>query len=530
MAGYEPPSFSLGLDLGIDSELQVSFEEFPVQIPASDPVTNGPANGDEAFLPEVMDSDPETVPEPPRILKRLRRGPPTTKTPSFRLLQESQQSCGAVDDEIEEFSSQDEGFLRDAYPPSQHQSVCSSSKIPLHGCGVLTTESSSQMKARKRKQVSDNPASMSLETSRNASMFPKLTISPLRRFQLLDSDSDDPSGHDNLSREVHKTGPCSTEQQSKPHSPAILSEQKLNVSGSMSQNEDLWKDFCPKKNVCIPTPALDEVFEEYFQSLKDKNLNWKLRSNVCTSNKEARQEHTRSSQNDEQVWNSEDPLPPVHRYFFHDDPKIQKLVRNRLPNFSPLGIIKNRGHQQPNASVIDYMRQFNHEETSKQLATRKTSFEKSSRSGRTKSDVSNKDELLASEGWMDPKVISTFGKGKISKQKATRKINVENRSTKGRNNSKRSKKSNNGEGLNTPGSWVDRKSSISTPNDAGKRPVHANGQSAGHWFTTPEGRRVYVTRGGQELTGRSAYSHYRKESGAGFRKSKKKTSAKKRND
>lgn len=91
---------------------------------------------------------------------------------------------------------------------------------------------------------------------------------------------------------------------------------------------------------------------------------------------------------------------------------------------------------------------------------------------------------------MDPKVISTFGKGEISKQKATRKINVENRSTKGRNNSKRSKKSNNGEGLNTPGSWVDPKSSISTPNDAGKRPVHANGQSAGHWYTTPEGRRV----------------------------------------
>ncbi|KAG7953798.1 hypothetical protein I3843_12G128300 [Carya illinoinensis] len=407
----------------------------------------------------------------------------------------------------------------------EHQSMCSSSKIPLHGCGVLTTESSSQMKARKRKPVSDTPASMSLQTSRNASMFPKLTISPLRRFQLLDSDSDDSSGHDNLSREAHKTGPCSTEQQSNPHSPAILREQKIKVSGITSQNEDLWKDFCPKKSVCIPTPALDEVFEEYYQSLKDKNLNWKLRNNVCTSNKEA----TSSSQNDEQVWNSEDPFPPVHRYFFHDDPRIQKLVRNRLPNFSPLGIIKNRGHQQPNASVIDYMRQFNHEETSKQQATRKTSFEKSSRRGRNKSDVSNEEELLASGGWMDPKVISTFGKGETSKQKATRKINVDNRSTKGRNNSKRSKKSNNGEGLKTPGSWVDRKSSISTPNDAGKRSVHANGQSAGHWYTSPEGRRVYVTRGGQELTGRSAYGHYRKESGAGFRKSKKKTRAKKRN-
>lgn len=395
--------------------------------------------------------------------------------------------------------------------------MCSSSKIPLHGCGVLTTESSSQLKARKRKQVSDTPASTSLGTSRNPLMFPKLTISPLRRFQLLDSDSD---SDDNESREAQKTGPCSTEQQSNPHSSAILSEQKIKVSDSMNQNEDLWKDFCPKKSVCIPTPALDEVCEEYFQSLKDKNLNWKMRSNVSTSFKEACQENTCSSQNDEQVWNSEDPLPLAHRYFFHDDSRIQKLVRNRLPNFSPLGVIKNRGHQEPNASVIDYMyfafcffnvyyfcflstyhvlyiivctcchlrRQFSHEETSKRLATRKTSFGKSSRCGRNKSDVLNEEVLLASGGWMDPRVISTFGKGETSKQKSTRKINVDNRSTKRINNSKRSKKSNPGEQLN--GSWVDPKSSTSTPNDAGKRRVHANGQTAGHWYTTPEGRRV----------------------------------------
>ncbi|PNX59378.1 hypothetical protein L195_g056749 [Trifolium pratense] len=40
---------------------------------------------------------------------------------------------------------------------------------------------------------------------------------------------------------------------------------------------------------------------------------------------------------------------------------------------------------------------------------------------------------------------------------------------------------------------------------------------------------VYVSKNGQELTGRNAYRHYRKESGSGFKKSKKKTSAKKAN-
>ncbi|GLT73321.1 hypothetical protein SLA2020_451890 [Shorea laevis] len=422
MAGCEPPSFSLGLDLGLDWEPQ-----------------------DEVFGPEVLDSDPEIGPEPPRILKRLRRGPTTaTKTPLLQKRLDSPQSFCARDDEIEEFSSQDGDFLRDAHPPLQYQSMCSSSKIPLHGCGFLTTQSSSQGKARKRKQFSDTPASASLEMSGNLSTLPKLTISPLRRFQLIDSDSDDPSSHDNVSREAHKPGQSSTERQSNPDHSATLSEQKRKVSPDVNKNEDLWKDFCPMKSFRIQTPALDEG-------------------------------NTTSSRKDGQVWDSDDPVPPAHHYFFHDDPRVQKLVRDRLPNFSPLGVLKNRGNQQPNASVIDYMRQFCHEEASKQQTTCKSNVEKSSTMGRNKSKLSNaKEVLLPSGGWMDPK---------------------------------------------TP---------ASTPKDAGQRRVHANGQSAGHWYTNPEGRKVYATKAGKELTGRSAYRQYRKESGAGVRKSKKKTSAKKR--
>ena len=242
----------------------------------------------------------------------------------------------------------------DAHPPSQYQSMCSSSKIPLHGCGVVTTQSSSQLKARKRKQFSDTSASASLETSRNDLMFPKLTLSPLRRFQLIDSDSDEPPSCDNVSKEVREIGPSSIKRRCDPDHSATLSEQKRKVSANMNQNEDLWEGFCPTKSFGISTPAFDEFCEEYFQSLKDKNVTQRL-SDVCVSNNKGHQGNTTNSQNDEQVWDSDDPLPPANHYFFHHDPRIQKLVRNRLSNFSPLGVINNRKYQQPNSSAIDYM-------------------------------------------------------------------------------------------------------------------------------------------------------------------------------
>ena len=51
MAGYEPPSFSLGLDLGLDSEPQIAPDKHPTQTPAPH---------DEDLGPEVMDLNPES--------------------------------------------------------------------------------------------------------------------------------------------------------------------------------------------------------------------------------------------------------------------------------------------------------------------------------------------------------------------------------------------------------------------------------------------------------------------------------------
>ena len=76
---------------------------------------------------------------------------------------------------------------------ARYYSGCSSSKFSLHGHGVFTKQSASQCEATKRKHASNIPASANLETSSNKLMFRKLTVSPLRRFKLIDSDSDDPS-------------------------------------------------------------------------------------------------------------------------------------------------------------------------------------------------------------------------------------------------------------------------------------------------------------------------------------------------
>ncbi|GJS07199.1 hypothetical protein Tco_0363995 [Tanacetum coccineum] len=74
----------------------------------------------------------------------------------------------------------------DEPPPTLHYSVSNRSKFPLTGLGLLTRESG------KRKQNISNVANSpeSVITSCSKQPFPKLTVSPLRKFQLIDSDYD----------------------------------------------------------------------------------------------------------------------------------------------------------------------------------------------------------------------------------------------------------------------------------------------------------------------------------------------------
>ncbi|KAJ9562617.1 hypothetical protein OSB04_007777 [Centaurea solstitialis] len=179
----------------------------------------------------------------------------------------------------------------------------------------------------------------------------------------------------------------------------------------------------------------------------------------------------------------EDSFPPAHRYFFHNDSRIQELVRNRLPNFSPLS--NGDRDQHPCTSTINYKGQFSHGESS----NRKNKDSSSSRKTSKRSKIEEE-----SQGWVNPK------------------LSVDKRLTKGTR----------------------------------KRKVYAGRQTAGRWLTDLDGKKpsfiyhfkflprfdhhfevlVYVSKMGEELSGQVAYRRYRKESGAGSKKAKKRKSAK----
>lgn len=179
-------------------------------------------------------------------------------------------------------------------------------------------------------------------------MFPDLTISPLRRFQLIDSDSDSdgPSGLLDTVGGVHRIDKYSNGLQSVTNDhrsslkePQSAAAKKDTVEGGAdSRKEDLWRNFSPVSNIDIPTPAFDQVYKEYYQSLKNRSVT---------------QEQT--SENLQQKWDLKGPLPSSHQYFFHDDLRIRKLVQARLPFFLPLGVLSVETNQQQSVSNIDYM-------------------------------------------------------------------------------------------------------------------------------------------------------------------------------
>ncbi|KAJ8763608.1 hypothetical protein K2173_003080 [Erythroxylum novogranatense] len=444
MADFEPPSFSLGVDDPVpDSESHIPTSVHHPSCSTFELHHDLVVDQEGDFEVEVMNSNPapETETDPPRVLRRLRRGP-TTEGSRTAMEELKRVCCDNDDEDIEEFSSQE-----DACPAARYSSVCSSSKVPLRGNEVFTTQRSSRGKAKNKELVSNSFASSGPETGCTGLVFPKLTTSPLRRFQLIDSSSD-----------------------SDPEEPSATSEHKRKSLMEKHQNKDLWKDFCPIKSFHISTPVLDEVCEEYFKSIRDNKTTQELGNELCPDGSLGCYQPTNNIPGLKHCWNSSNPLPPAYHYFFHDDPRIQKLVRSRLPNFFPLGVVNNDGDQQHTETAIDYMSQFT-SKASKQ-GSQKNQCKKASTKGASKKSNARK-VSTASEGWVDPKGTAAI------------------------------------------------------PMDAGKRRVHSNGQAAGHWYTSPDGKKIYVSRSGQELSGRVAYRHYRKDNG-GFKKSKKKTISKRR--
>ncbi|KAF8023732.1 hypothetical protein BT93_F1044 [Corymbia citriodora subsp. variegata] len=342
MSSFELPSFSLGLDSDSDSEP-----------PNPDPprnathnVTSPAGDGGEELEPQIEDPvRGDDGADPPRALKRLRRGLPAEPKWS-----PPRPSPGAyVDDDIEEFSSDE--TIKDEKASIQIHSVGSSSKVPLRGRCVNNTPSSSRLKAIKGEQASIDH-SASLKRSHDPPLK-QTTLSPLRRFHLIDSDSDSPSTSEHAYEEANKAK-LSTKEKSEVADHTLGSQGRRKLpSCCVPKNEDLWRDFRPTKSFHIPTPALDEVCEEYFHSMKSGNKTKQPVAHLNIDNK-SRQPTRNSSQNIEPCCDLNDNLPPSHRYFFHDDPSIRNLVCSRLPHFFPLGGANSS--KQP--SLIDYMSQF----------------------------------------------------------------------------------------------------------------------------------------------------------------------------
>ncbi|KAL3733507.1 hypothetical protein ACJRO7_022948 [Eucalyptus globulus] len=457
MNSFELPSFSLGLDSDSDPEP-------PIPDPPRNATHGGasPAGGGgEELEPRVEEPGRrDDGADPPRALKRLRRGLPAE--PNRSSARPSPDAC--VDDDIEEFSSDE--TCKDEMTSIQIHSVGSSSKVPLCGRWVNNAPSSSRFKANKGEQASIDH-SASLKRSFDTTMSKQTTLSPLRRFHLIDSDSDSPSTSEHANEEADKAELSSKEKSEIANHTFGSQESRKFPSYCIPENEDLWRDFRPTKSFHIPTPALDEVCEEYFHSVKRGNKPQQRAAHLNVDNKSC-QLTRNSSQTIEPCCDSNDNLPPSHRYFFNDDPSIRNLVHSRLPHFFPLGGANSS--KQP--SLIDYMGQFANGESSKKQAIQKNDSKKSSR-GRNKSKAHIADEITSTGSWMNPKATST------------------------------------------------------APQNAGKRRVLANGKSAGHWYTAAGGKKVYVTATGEELTGRGAYGHYRKENGMASGKSRKKSKGKK---
>ncbi|GJY84733.1 hypothetical protein Tco_0498759 [Tanacetum coccineum] len=452
MGDFEAPSFSLGFDFDFDDtpEPQITPNNTSNRVSEAVPVA---ADDEEEFEIEtltVADSDDENDEVLRPRLKRLRRGCSAVEGGLSGFGKgKSIVDLGSVvvdDDDIEDFSSPEDNNAKDEILPTQHYSARNTSKFPLTGLGVLTRESG------KRKQnlskCSNTPEPVITSCSKQP--FPKLTISPLRKFQLIDSDSD--SDIPSISK-VNKTCNKSEPYLNRGKSVGLHQPRKLSESSLLSY-EQFMVDFRRKKSFHIPTPALDEVCDEYFSSMKEKR---KVESNIGKSNHNS---HVMDS-----VVDLGDPSPPAHQYFFHNDLRVQELVRTRLCNFFPLNA-ENRGSEQPSTSNIDYMGQFSSGDKTNKAET--SSTRKNSRKSKTQE---------TSQGFMNPKVNNVKG---ITK-------------------------------------------------DAGKRRIQADGQVTGHWFTNGDGKKVYVAKNGQEMTGKAAYIHYKKESGGGFKNKKtKKTSTKKK--
>lgn len=198
--------------------------------------------------------------------------------------------------------------------------------------------SGKKSKAPKMLAASGVSIPTSVEASSNKRVFPRLTVSPLKRIQLLDSDSDDLS----------------------------VNEDKLKIHGEQQGKapeswESSWESFSPVKNFSLATPALDQYCEDYFKEAKARSVSRQQSEQQPSATASGLVLPHSCADETEDCPQLPDLHPPSYQYFFHPDIRIQKLVQQRLPNFTPLGDAKSTGSRQRNTeAALDYMYSFSY--------------------------------------------------------------------------------------------------------------------------------------------------------------------------
>ncbi|XP_068638708.1 uncharacterized protein [Aristolochia californica] len=274
-------------------------------------------------------------------LKRPKQGP-ATQLPAA-VSQESVQQPN-VDDEMEDFSSKLD-HIRGKPGCGQTSSACSSSKFTLPGHWILINQSTSKSNAHKSFPASNASNTGSLDSSGIKGIFPNLTISPLRKIQFLDSD--DPSMNNSDASDVRNVGA--------PSEDIVRTYSTYDQESIIESNICARSDLVQTKRIHSATPAVDQFCEEYFTSMKGKGKDQRKKIDVdagssnslvsvycmtagCFQSKEV-------LDNRNYHWNLPNPAPPAYRYFNHGDPRVRKLIHNRIPNFSPVGVVNNRENQ-----------------------------------------------------------------------------------------------------------------------------------------------------------------------------------------
>lgn len=246
----------------------------------------------------------------------------------------------------------------------QTQSICNSLKKSLHGSRVLSTNSSAKLKRTCILPSSDTGSSIVTEFNGNRVMFPKLTISPLRKIQFSDSDTDNSPTQERQHNNPQKVDFSKNRNRlDDKDRPPLIPNSNILLS---NKNVNKRKNISPIKHVNFATPAFDNFCEEYYDSANKSNFDQfeKGKTTMLDLSPHSPCHFTdrfESLWNDgmvkdaEQQWDLPDPKPPSYQYFFHVDARISKLVKARLFNFVPLSTQSPEAGQPFGTESINYM-------------------------------------------------------------------------------------------------------------------------------------------------------------------------------